>query len=254
MWSGPLDRRNLIRFGLFTPWIAAAMPLPLAARRSWVAQAGQSQGGTPGDTGAASAEASGWNRVFAQPRPVYRLEANAFLAQAVERMQREQLLRGKAALDIAMGDGRNALLLAEQGLEVTGLDISTVALDKARAKAAEKQLSLQALEQDLFTYDYGEEKWDLITLIYFNPAIRILDQLKAAVKPGGLLVIEGQGSEHTGDGPPPATRFRPNQLLQACADWRVLDYEDGRFACDWSQGSLTHVVRLMARKPTAGAK
>ena len=74
------------------------------------------------------------------------------------------------------------------------------------------------------------------------------------MKPGGLIVIEGQGSEHTGDGPPPATRFRPNQLLQVFSDWRILDYEDGRFECDWALGPPTHVVRLMARKPAATAR
>lgn len=196
-------------------------------------------------------EAERWDRVFSRPKPGYRTEANQFLGFALERMQREQLLSGRSALDLAMGDGRNALLLAAKGLDVTGIDISKVALEKARTAAAEKKLRLDAQEQDLFTYDYGKEKWDLITVIYFNPAIRIFDRLKEAVKPGGLIVIEGQGSEHTGEGPPPATRFRPNQLLEAFSDWRILDYEDGRFECDWAPGPPTHVVRLMARKPPA---
>lgn len=198
-----------------------------------------------------TAEGERWDRVFSRPGPAYRTAPNQFLGFALERMQREQLLPGKAALDLAMGDGRNALLLAQKGLDVTGIDISKVALEKARAAASERKLKLDAQEQDLFTYDYGKEKWDLITVIYFNPAIRILDRLKQAVKPGGLIVIEGQGSEHTGEGPPPATRFRPNQLVTAFSDWRILDYEDGRFECDWAPGPPTHVVRLMARKPPA---
>lgn len=198
-----------------------------------------------------SADAERWDRVFSRPEPGYRTAPNQFLGFALERMQREQLLPGKAALDLAMGDGRNALLLAEKGLDVTGIDISKVALDKARAAASERKLRLDAQEQDLFAYDYGKEKWDLITVIYFNPAVRILEQLKQAVKPGGVIVIEGQGSEHAGDGPPPATRFRPNQLVTAFSDWRILDYEDGRFDCDWAPGPPTHVVRLMARKPAS---
>ena len=205
--------------------------------------------------GSGGGDAAGWDRVFGRPKPPYNTEANAFLAATMERVEREQLLPAKAAaLDLAMGDGRNALLLAEQGLDVTGLDISTVGLEKARAQAKERGLALTALEQDLFTYDYGTERWDLVSLIYFNPAVRILDALKKSVKPGGLIAIEGQGSEHTGDGPPPATRFKPNQLLQAFADWRVLAYEDGKFACDWAPGAPTHVVRLLARKGTPGAK
>jgi len=197
----------------------------------------------------AAGEAAGWDRVFGREKAPYNTEGNAFLAAALERMQREKLLPESArAIDLAMGDGRNALLLASNGLAVTGLGISTVALEKARAGAQARGLALEALEQDLFTYDYGAERWDLLSLIYFNPAVKILDTLKASVKPGGLIAIEGQGSEHLGDGPPPATRYRPNQLLEAFADWRVLAYEDGRFACDWAPGDPTHVVRILARK------
>jgi SAM-dependent methyltransferase len=248
-----LSARNLIATGVVATLCAVAASPLLAPRQQQPpppANPKQPRQETPaGDP--LQAEGARWDRVFSRAKPGYRTEANQFLAFALERMQREQLLPGKAALDLAMGDGRNALLLAEKGLEVTGIDISKVALEKARAKAAEKGLKLDAQEQDLFTYDYGKEKWDLITVIYFNPAVRIFDVLKRAVKPGGVIVIEGQGSEHTGDGPPQATRFRPNQLLAAFSDWRILDYEDGRFECDWAPGPPTHVVRLMARKPLA---
>lgn len=232
--KGHIDRRA---------FVGAGLGVALASLGS--AQGGQGGGG----------DAAGWDRVFGREKPPYNTEANAFLAAVLERMQREKLLaQGAKALDLAMGDGRNALLLAEKGLAVTGLDISTVALEKARATAKERGLALEALEQDLFTYAYGVERWDLLTLIYFNPAVKILDTLKASVKPGGLLAIEGQGSEHVGDGPPPATRYRPNQLLEAFADWRVLAYEDGRFACDWAPGDPTHVVRILARRPVARAR
>ena len=242
MWKDPFDRRSLLGV------LPLAALVAKAASQSPTEPAGKQASGQ-GGAGAQAGEAARWDRVFERAQPPYRTEANAFLAFALERMQREKLLPESAkALDLAMGDGRNALLLAEKGLAVTGLDISTAALAKARAKADEKKLSLTALEQDLFTYDYGQETWDLISVIYFNPAVSLVDRLQAAVKPGGLIVIEGQGSEHTGDGPPPATRFRPNQLLKAFTGWRILDYQDGRFECDWAPGPPTHVVRLMARK------
>ena len=243
MWNAPLTRRS---FGL---GILSSVALKGLLRRepSRVVLQGGTAGAQTG-AGASNPDAARWDRVFGQPQPMYRTSPNAFLAAAVERMQREQLLSGKAALDLAMGDGRNALLLAEKGLDVTGIDISPVALERARASAAERKLSLHALEQDLFTFDYGAERWDLITVIYFNPAVQIFDRLKAAVRPGGVIAIEGQGSEHEGDGPPPVTRYRPNQLLQAFGDWRILHYEDGVFECDWAPGPPTHVVRLMARK------
>jgi SAM-dependent methyltransferase len=241
MWNAPVTRRGL-HLGLLAGLVMRVAPRPQASPAQ-AEQAGAAPGGSAGD-------AERWDQVFGRPKPVYRTGANEFLGRVLERAKREHLVApGDAALDLAMGDGRNALLLAESGLDVTGLDISRVALEKARATAAERKLGLHALEQDLFTYDYGEEKWSLISVIYFNPAVQIFERLKRAVKPGGLLVIEGQGSEHLGDGPPPATRFRPNQLLKAFGDWRVLAYEDGLFECDWALGPPTHVVRLMARRP-----
>lgn len=244
MWNDPLTRRSL---GL---GVASGLILKVAAGRQSAVFGGEPAPAVQdGQSGAQGPDANGWDQVFGRAKPVYRTTANAFLMRSLERMQAEHLLPGSAALDLAMGDGRNALPLAEKGLEVTGLDISKVALEKARASAAEKGLTLHALEQDLFAFDYGSEKWDLITVIYFNPAVRIFDRLEAALRPGGVIVIEGQGNEHTGDGPPPATRYRPNQLVQAFSDLRILDYEDGLFECDWALGPPTHVVRLMARKP-----
>ena len=201
--------------------------------------------------GARAQEAEQWNQIYEQGRLRYRMEPNEFLDRMLVRLEGERGLAGKKALDLAMGDGRNALLLARHGFAVTGIDISTVALQKARVAAKAQGLTLDAREADLFAFDYGVEQWDLITIIYFNPAIEIVDRLKRAVRPGGVIVIEGQGSEHLGGGPPPKTRFGPNALVKTFVDWRILAYEDGRFESDWNPGGTTHVVRLMARKPVA---
>lgn len=159
MWSAPFTRRSL-NVGLLSGLVMRVAPKPsVEPSQASPAQEGQS-GAAPG--GASASDAGRWDQVFARPEPVYRTAGNEFLARVLERMKRERLVApGNVALDLAMGDGRNALMLAQDGLDVTGLDISRVALEKARATAAERKLSLHALEQDLFTYDYGEAKWDL---------------------------------------------------------------------------------------------
>ncbi len=204
--------------------------------------------------GGGVSEPARWDKVFGAKEPRYRTEPNEFLQRCLQRLADEQWLAPGSAIDLAGGDGRNALLLAERGFNTTLIDISKVGLEKAKAAAATRSLALDCHEVDLYAFDYGVAQWDLLSLIYFNPALSIADRLKAAVKPGGVIVIEGQGSEHEGGGPPKATLFKPGQLLQAFADWRVLHYEDGRFESDWNQGPKTHVVRLLARKPGGPAK
>lgn len=197
--------------------------------------------------------AASWDAAFLNPGLRYVRDANAFLTFTTARILRDNLCPGRTALDLGMGEGRNAIFLAQQGFKVTGLDISKVAIDHAKEQAKAKGVTLETVEADLFAYEFGTDRFDLITLIYFNPAVKVLDKLKAAVKPGGLILIEGQGREHQGGGPPPWSRFAPNQLLHALDDWRVLEYQDGVYPCDWNDGKPTPVVRILARKPMAPA-
>jgi SAM-dependent methyltransferase len=193
----------------------------------------------------------GWNQVYRDPDPSYVREPSSFLVMCVERLAREGLARpGAPALVLAMGDGRNAVELAERGYDVTGVDISDVGIEKARAAAAARGVEIRARQVDIFKTDLGDGAWDLVTNIYFNPAIRILDRIKRAVRPGGFLIIEGYGSEHEAPGPPEWSRYRPNQLLEELEGWRILEYQDGVYPSDWAGGKPIPVVRVLARKPS----
>jgi SAM-dependent methyltransferase len=193
--------------------------------------------------------AATWDEVFRRIEAPEISSQTSFTAYCVERLLREQVLKpGDSAMVLAMGDGRNALHLADLGLQVTGIDISAVGLEKARSAAAERGLEIEAIEADLFEHDLGRESWDLVTNVYFNPAIFALDRIKAAVRPGGFLLIEGYGSEYRGTGPAMETRYRPNQLLWELVDWRILEYQDGIFPSDWSDQPTAPVVRILAQK------
>lgn len=175
---------------------------------------------------------------------------SSFAAYCVDRLLREgRLKQGDTALVLAMGDGRNALYLAERGLMVTGLDVSSVGLEKAQKAAAERNLEIKAVQADLFRHDLGTEKWQLVTNVYFNPSIQMFDRLKAAVKPAGYILVEGYGAGYTGPGPAQETRYRPNQLLGELSTWRILEYQDGVFPSDWVGGRPVPVIRILAQKP-----
>lgn len=99
------------------------------------------------------------------------------------------------------GEGRNGVWLAEQGYEVTTVDGSKVAIDKALALAKERRVSIKANLSDLTEWVPACESADAVVLIYVHlePTLRreVHQRVAAALKPNGLLVLEA---------------FNPNQL------------------------------------------
>ena len=138
--------------------------------------------------------------------------------------------RGRA-LDIATGKGRNAIFLAEQGFDVVAIDVSLVALDEARQRAAEKSLSISWQQADLEPIELPKTTYDLI--VNFNYLQRsLIPQIKTALKPGGHVIFETYltGQEMIGHPKNPAYLLRHNELLELFRDFRVLWYREGKFA------------------------
>jgi SAM-dependent methyltransferase len=187
-----------------------------------------------------------WNTVYAKETMKFRREASAFVQHAVEG------LTPGAALDLGMGQGRNALFLASQGWRVTGVDISDVAIAEAREKAEKVGLKIATVQQGLNQFDIGEGKWNLIVLSYMQfwlarqePAE--FERLAKGLAPGGVLAVEGFASEDAPGGP--QFGFQTNQLLQAFAGrLRVVEYRDAIEASDWKLGTKNRVMRLLAMR------
>ena len=108
------------------------------------------------------------------------------------------------ALDIACGEGRNALWLAEQGWDVSAIDFSQVAIDKARRIAAKRQVEVNWLCEDVSTYALPEAEFDLVSLLYMHTDAaerhKWLSNTLAAVKPGGTFIYIGHDPSNIGDG------------------------------------------------------
>lgn len=137
--------------------------------------------------------------------------------------------RGRA-LDIACGKGRNALFLAEQGFDVVAIDISPVALEEGRKRAAEKNLAISWQQADLEQIQLGEKVYDLV--VNFNYLQRsLIAPVKAALKPGGFVIIETYLIDQPAIGHPknPAYLLEHNELLNNFRDFRVLFYREGQF-------------------------
>lgn len=129
------------------------------------------------------------NQVYSQPG-FHRDNPNSFLVETVSN------LRPGKALDLGMGEGRNAIYLAQQGWDVTGLDISDVAVGHAQEKALKLGVRIDAHVQNVFTFDFGASRWDLISLLYFyipEPHSTLYQQITNGLKPGGHVIIEDVG-------------------------------------------------------------
>lgn len=112
------------------------------------------------------------------------------------------------ALDLAAGEGRNALWLAELGWEVTAVDFSAVALQRARAIAEERLGAdsgrLRTVQADLLDYSPTPRAFDLVVIAYLHlPESRrraVIRSASGAVAPGGLLLVVAHDSANLEDG------------------------------------------------------
>lgn len=163
------------------------------------------------------------------------------------------LPRGRA-LDLGSGQGRNALWLAELGHDVTGLDLSPVAVDQARATAAERGLDVRFEAVDLASWDPGEQVWDLVVLSYLqlDESTRRLVHAKAAqaVAPGGRLILVAHHRDNLerGVGGPPTPRvLYTEEMLAKDFDGLVIERNE-QVIRPTDEGDAIDIVLEAARR------
>ncbi len=170
------------------------------------------------------ADRASWNEHFRNGTG-FNKEPNQLLIDTVANV------KPGTALDVAMGQGRNAVYLASRGWKVTGVDISDEGMRIAREAASARHLPLDTVEADLKTYDFGVAKWDLVALIYAPDERALIERAKKSMKTGGLLVLEHfahvdpDGGDNIGDGEF-VTLFKDgfdilrDEVIETTPDWK----------------------------------
>ena len=154
-----------------------------------------------------------------------------------------QLAAGKRALDIAAGNGRNALFLADQGFAVDAVDISDAGLDLFAGKHA----SVRPICADLDHFDIPPNQYDLIINIKYLSR-RLFPYIREGLKRGGLLVFQTFLDSPNGGNEQPHCRdyrLRENELLHAFLSLRILLYREGK---EESHEDAIHLATLVAVK------
>ena len=143
-------------------------------------------------------DSAAWNGRYATDELVWRAEPNRFLVEEVE-----GLTPGRA-LDVACGEGRNAVWLASRGWKVVGVDFSSVALAKARRMAEDRGADVEWVEADVVSWIPLRGVFDLVAVMYLHvPADQrrqVLANAAAALAPGGVLLVVGHDATNPAEG------------------------------------------------------
>ena len=195
-----------------------------------------------------------WEARFAGPEYHFGTEPNAFL-----KSKADLLKPGQKALSIADGEGRNGVFLAEQGLDVLAMDFSPTALAKSQALARQRGVTIRTEQADLDTWRWPAGAFDVVVAIFFQfcaPPLRtrVFDSIKRALKPGGLLLMEGytpkQRQYKTG-GPSEVENLYTRKLLEkSFADFSSVEIReyDSEIHEGPGHGGMSALIDLVGRK------
>ncbi len=183
-----------------------------------------------------------WDRKHAESRPASPMPARVLTEHA------HLLPKSGVALDLACGQGGNALFLARRGLAAHAWDISRIAIDELQRQAVAENLEIQTSIRDVSEHPPDPGSFDVICVSFYLEQT-ITRQIIEALKPQGLLFYQTFIHEKVTDEGPgnPAYRLGPNELLELFAPLHVLAYrEEGRTG-DLQQG-LRNTAWLVAQR------
>ena len=196
-----------------------------------------------------------WDQRFASEDYVFGTAPNAFLAS------QSQLFKPRVrVLDLACGEGRNAVWLAQQGCEVVAIDISPVAIEKARRLAAARGVHVAFELVDVRDWHWPPSAFDAVVSIFIQfaaPAERaeLFAGFVATLRPNGVLVLQGytpKQLQYKTGGPPQAEHmYTEGMLREAVAGLEIVHIRehDDVLSEGTKHVGLSALIDLVARKP-----
>lgn len=181
-----------------------------------------------------------WDMLYGRSGFVYGKKPAKFLAENFHLIPKA----GKV-LDVGMGEGRNSVFLATKGYEVTGIDISSVAIKKAEELAKEYDVTVLSILGDAKKYQFKPNNFDAVLCFYYVDR-ELLPVLINLIKPGGYLYYEAytldqkikSGLKDTQDD----YYLKSGELKTLLKDLKIIKYEEGVFGNEYKASAI-------ARKP-----
>ncbi len=192
-----------------------------------------------------------WDDRYRDREWLWTVDANRFVVAEIT-----GLTPGRA-LDLAAGEGRNAVWLAKQGWDVTAVDFSSVALGRASDLAARDGVEITTVVADLREYVPETGAFDLVVLAYLHlppDLLRVVHgRATAALAPGGTIVIVGHDLTNIEDGyggpQSPDVLYTPEDLVADLGQLDVVKAEKVYRPYVAEEGEFTAIDALVvARK------
>ncbi len=164
-----------------------------------------------------------WDRRYSEVENLWSAKPNRFVVAEIADLEPGR------ALDLACGEGQNAIWLATLGWDVTGVDYSDVAIAKARARAQRDGVHVAFLSADLLEYEPEAGSFDLVLLLYFHlpPAElrNVLERAVSALAARGTIVVLGHDrtniTEGVGGPSDPTIHYTPDEIASHLSGLRV---------------------------------
>ena len=183
-----------------------------------------------------------WDTRYDTPELIHGEGSSEFLLENIDLLPNNGI-----AVDLAAGEGRNALFLAERGWQVIALDISSRALRKCKTLARERAVSVDAAVVDLTSFVFPIARFDLI--LCFNYLQRdIVPAMKEGVLRGGAIIFETLTTAHLRWKPGfnPDFLLRAGELIDLFRGLHVMKYREADLRV--GDGSVRSVASIIARK------
>lgn len=195
-----------------------------------------------------------WDERYGGEEFVWKTEPNQFLvAEAAD-------LPPGRALDLACGEGRNAVWLAGRGWRVTGVDFSPVGLAKAHRLAEERRVDVEWVEANVAEWCPPATTFDLVVVFYLHlpseDRRRVMTHAQDALAPGGVLLVVGHDATNLTEGyggpQDPTLLFTPEQVASDLAELRIVRADHVRRDVETDQGRRVAIDALVrAVRPTS---
>ncbi len=164
-----------------------------------------------------------WDKKFASEKYIYGKAPAKFLAKNYDFIP-----SGSRVLDIGMGEGRNAVFLATKGYKVTGIDISRVAIQKARFLAKEFGVRIDTIHKSMKDIKIKNGTIDAIICFYYVDRT-VVQTLMDWLRPGGVLVFEAYSINQKNINKmneDDSYLLKEAELLTLFPGFRILKYEE----------------------------